>query len=450
MSSYVPTADDPSCMLECGCVDIGNILGDLSVRDVNECVPRRQRYFLERADAQSKRLWFLWSEGGGRGEEFRCGCWGGCAFYDSCVQRSQPQEKDTSVVYAPPFLLSESLKSETGPSAHRVLGLHNLRRTLPTLCVKNLDCVRLLHQGLLEHYDLRYSQEPQVRQSSATASGREEGGALESQVSADRSSVTSEGSFHSARSSLTSLAEDEFASIPSVNEAGLSDLRPPFPPDARRTRHRKTRSVVSHDIKSTTSTHGGKEGTDPSATPPIYHSHDTADALKDLVPSQLYKPVALYIPLKTERADKHSDTKRRSDGHRHHRRQLSHESPLISYRAENMDTQSLRTPQPSISGAASPAVLSSQQSLRHTSDVRHGLRVQIPILMPLSAGSLPAMVRRGGRTPVKRRRAGHWHDGMSGDEQLDEANLAKFSFSLYVNGKATAMLSPPLLNFVNR
>lgn len=444
VSSYAPSCTDPSCMLECGNLDIGNIQGDLGVREDGECVPHRQRWFLEKADFRSKRLWFLWRESDEGGEEMRCGCCGGCVFLDGCIQRQQPKEKRESAVYAPLELRAESLKSETGPSVARQLGLLNLRTTLPNLCVKDLDCLLYLHRELLDHYDLRYS--------GGQDTGTETGGGhreLEAQVSIGASSVTTNASDESFKSALSSPWDDEYASVPDVSEIGLPGYLPSLPSEGKRSRHRKTKSAASHELKFTMSSSQGKEGTD-SSTVLFYDPLNSAGAFKGLVPAQLYRPVVLYAPLKKGRRED-KQLKRRSDGHRRHRRQLSHESPLTTHRADAGEAQAQLTPKLPTLGGASPTWPSSQQSLLSAGD-RNALRVWFPILTPLSVGSLPTMVSRGRkeRSPRKKQRAAHWRDNWSGDGRLDERKLAKFSLSVCVNGDATAVLSPPLLSFVDR
>ncbi len=439
-------------MLECGSLDVGNVQGDLNLREVEECVPRRQRYFLERADTRSKRLWFLWKEEegeGGKNGGVRCGCCGGCVFHDGCIQREQPKDKSESVVYTAPTHLVEALKSEASPAIHKLLGLQSLRRTLPSLCVRDLDCVQYLHHGLLGHYELRYGGEPSIQQrSSAAAKEVSEHGKVDAQESSSVG-TNSDGSFVSARSSLTSLLEhsENFVSIPNMNEVGVPDYGSSLPPEGKR-RHRKARS---HDLKSMSSAAGGKEGTD-SATVLFYDPLNSASAFKGLVPAQLYRPAVLYVPLKKGKSEnRRREAERKSNDHHHHRRQHSHGSPLIARQVDSADTQSLPIPPTQTSGGASPVVFHSQSS-QNPSEHRDAFRIRVPILSPLSGGNLPAMVprNRGGKLPTKRRRMGHWRDDRTGDDQTDEKKLAKVSLSVCVNGTAIAVLSPPLLNFVDR
>lgn len=139
---------DPCHMLEVGHLDVGNIQGDLHLREQLECVPERQLAFLERADASTKRLWFLWRDKTSS-DVALCGCCGGCLFLDGSIERQLPKEKIQSAVYCQLF---PSLHDST---LSRHLGLQPLKKALLLSKACEVDCIRSIHRGLLEHYSLR-------------------------------------------------------------------------------------------------------------------------------------------------------------------------------------------------------------------------------------------------------------------------------------------------------
>lgn len=147
-TSYVPLTSDPCHMLEVGHLDVGNIQGDLHLREQLECVPERQLAFLERADASTKRLWFLWRDKAST-DVALCGCCGGCLFLDGSIERQLPKEKIQSAVYCQLF---PSLHDNT---LSRHLGLQPLKKALLLSKACEVDCIRNIHRGLLEHYNLR-------------------------------------------------------------------------------------------------------------------------------------------------------------------------------------------------------------------------------------------------------------------------------------------------------
>ena len=129
-------------------MDVGNIQGDLHLREQLECVPERQLAFLERADASTRRLWFLWRDKTSS-DVALCGCCGGCLFLDGSVERQLPKEKIQSAVYCQLF---PSLHDNT---LSRHLGLQPLKKALLLSKACEVDCIRSIHRGLLEHYNLR-------------------------------------------------------------------------------------------------------------------------------------------------------------------------------------------------------------------------------------------------------------------------------------------------------
>ena len=97
------STQDSSVLLECGCIDVGTIHGDIVLREPHEANEERQRYFLRRADQNARRLWFLWNK------DFSCGCCGGCQFLDGAIQRSE--DFSSSEQYSRYFSISSDQQS---------------------------------------------------------------------------------------------------------------------------------------------------------------------------------------------------------------------------------------------------------------------------------------------------------------------------------------------------
>ena len=296
-SCYAPTQQDPSCLLECGTLDVGNIQGDLTLREVFECVPARQLEFLRKADDRTRRLWFLWSEDSS--QEVRCGCCGGCVFLDSSVERLPIREKLESSVYTsqPPISSSSALGKQTDSvTSSMVQALHSLKRSLANSGVKEVECVESIHKGLLEHYSMRYSQFPGVELRAAKDDER-----LTPSTETNRHSYISDGSFVSAHASLTSLLETEeeqFVSMENIDETGLTSKAGSEERNAS-TRHKKKPSALSVDLKAMAATGKGTEEVDGSFTDPL----STTDTYKDLMAGQTLKSVVLHIPFKKKKPE---------------------------------------------------------------------------------------------------------------------------------------------------
>ena len=129
-------------------MDIGKIQGDLHLREQLECIPERQLAFLERADASTRRLWFLRRDK--RSSDVAlCGCCKGCVFFDGSIKRQLPKEKIQSAVYGQLF---PSLHDNT---LSRHLGLQPLKKALLLSKASEVDCIHNIHGGLLERYSLR-------------------------------------------------------------------------------------------------------------------------------------------------------------------------------------------------------------------------------------------------------------------------------------------------------
>ena len=451
-------------MLECGVIDVGNVQGDLNLREKEECVPRRQREFLKLADARTKRLWFLWrdedgSEGTGTGrkglkDEFRCGCCGGCPFLGGIIERQLPRDKLHSVAYVS-GLSADSPERPEKPepgsgSTYKSLGLQALRKVLPGFSIKELDCIQYIHQGLLEHYGVRYGR-PNIVSCKYTEDRQDDQCVSESVESspvtvvplADSSrnpskvSLLSDGSFVSARSSLNGSDEDQFVSLENLNETGLGRASPYL--EARKIRHRKKPSALSHELKAMISSQG-KDSVDAPFYDPLANS-----AYKDVVASYSYKGAVLYVPLKKRKADLDGGKKTEPQ---HDRRQRLHREKEVSSspsltRAEIHADMSLSS-RDTLSLVSAP-LARKQLSGQATQVSKEALRLRVPVLVPLSERCVPSVILKGSDRGTKERR--HRADYA---EETDENKLAVVSLSLSVNGKLSATISPPFLSFIER
>lgn len=256
-----PVTGDTRRLFEAGRVDVGLVQGDIALREPKDCVPQRQLAFLRRADTATRRLWFLWDEGAKNhshgGVALSCGCWGGCQFLDGSIQRCPPQSTTTSAVYA-------TVPSEKTGTLSWTFALHSLKKTLQSVCFRDLACTQLIHKGLLDYYDKRY---PSVGEASPCQPSA--GSDNESFVSA-RASPGNSGSQSDT---------NEFYSLENVNEAGLEGHSLP--------------EQLWRKPRSSTETAGMKN-----EVHTLFHMLAEEDTLHPLLPSYVYRCIPFYISTK--------------------------------------------------------------------------------------------------------------------------------------------------------
>ena len=454
-TSYTTASSMPNlgCLLECGLLDIGNIQGDLSLREIKDCVPQRQLEFLKKADHKSRRLWFLWHEVEEReGEvvlrdEFRCGCCGGCVFLDGCVERQPPRVKLDSTVYTAQLSHSSSTKMEASTlpgTLSRSLALQSLKKTLPTLSVTEIECVSRIHQGLLDHYDQKYSKPVII--GDIPASNPQETLDISRPIS-----VVSDSTFVSARSSLTSLVEDDkFLSMEDIDKAGLYGLPAGLSlGDGRKSKHQKKGKSVAGS--------GAEEGGMESVDALLFA--DPLVPYQDLVASQIYKPTLLHVPLKKKKQSE-NETKPTSASESlqpplKHQKFIDRGVSLVTQVEIHRETKpaesqtSARGYPPEVSARDQPSEAVPQPPVSTLRRPRNALRLLVPDMLPLSPGCVPAVVQKEtGRSTERRRRK--WLKGEDDSGGPDETKMAMFSLSIAVNGSLTLTISPPLLGFVER
>ena len=421
-TNYVPLSSDPALILEAGALDIGNIQGDLKLREILECVPERQLVFLKKADERTRRLWFLWRKDTNAAP---CGCCGGCPFLDHPIERRPARGKLESAVYRPQF---PTHSNEAGGTFSRFLGLQALKHALLTCAIKETNCMNAIHHGLLRHYELRYGKaldttdSPPLVQTSSNEQQQ-----ISDPARLSIYSQTSDSSFVSARSSLTSLTDEEFMSIENINEVGLGGMTVV----GGQTRHRKKPSALSIDFKAIPSinnndTTDGGEGYDPLAYTQEY---------KEVLPSQTIRSVMLNVPLK-----KRVETTKDSDKNT---LQPSH-PPLIKQRSAPEPKSYLR--QPSRDHPRNlPIPFQSTPVGPHSDIPMESFNLCVPLANPFSAGFIPSVVRKGSSRPRERRR-----HGLHEPPQEDKEKLATVSLSVIVSENISVTVSPPLLDFVEK
>lgn len=182
-SVYIPLPGETKRLAEVGRIDLGLVQADMNVHKPEDCVPLRQRAFLKRADMVSRRLWFLWNEDS---NSLDCGCCGGCQFLNGHISRSS----------APSTIHYKHEKT-----LPQISSLQSLKKSLQTLCIRDIECSQLLHSGLQEYYD---------GSSDLSSQHISPGSDTESFVSAQASLLSS------------NLSDtNKFYSLENVNEAGL-------------------------------------------------------------------------------------------------------------------------------------------------------------------------------------------------------------------------------------
>ena len=241
-------------------------------------------------------------------------------------------------------------------------------------------------------------------------------------------SLTSDGSFVSARSSLTSFVEDDqFVSLQNINEAGIEGVAS----TSGWSKHRKRPSADLRPLLI-----------------PIKDEPDTAETEERgdnranytrVVPSQTLRPVTLLVPLrKQEKAS--SENELHPPMHPTVFRMRS--APEVAsagaspyhriYSHSNVDQKS----QPTLA-------LSRGSCL----DPKNSLKLVIPVLRAHSRGCIPAVVRKDSARPKERKRRGRF--SLEGGEG-DKSKLSTVSLGVHINGRLCLSLSPIVMSFFDK
>ena len=275
---------------------------------------------------------------------------------------------------------------------------------------------------------LRYGVKVEV-QSSVEASPRE--------VSSDSRqsvSLTSDGSFVSARSSLTSfLEEEQFMSIPNINEVGVAASGwslegVPTP------KHKKKPSADLRPLLIPTK--------DEPDTAEMEEKDDRAD-YDDILPSQTLRPVTLLVPLQKKGGRAGSDSELRPPIHPAVFRMRS--APEVAsagsspyhrlYSHANIDQKN------------HPTLTIGRSSFL---DPKNSLKLVIPVLRSHSSGCVPAVVHRDSARPRERKRRGRFSPVPDGDGEGDESKLSTVSLGVHINGRINLSLTPLMISFFDK
>lgn len=380
-TGLVPDPQEPSRYLKVGLLDLSPVQGDLCLREPMDCVPERQLGFLRKADDQTRRLWFLWRDGDAI---WQCGCCGGCLFMQGPLARKPIIARSESAVYRPHFSPLTSVP--------RHLGLQGLNEKLQVLGVSELECLWVLHRGLLAHYQARYADTAAVHTPLFPPQ-------QDNRSSPPLSAYSDDAPFVSARSSFTSLLAEDYKSCEVPAEVLFISPN---------TRHKKKPSNLSVDMRA------------------IEEGPDSCDGLhagyQGVVGSQYLQAATLQIP-PHKPPDGHTSldhTPSVGVGHYkvHHRQSASDTSYMIGGR--HTPDASVPCPTP--------------------------FHVYVPCLTQESAGSLPTLTQKSSTHTLERRRRFNLRPVVSDGEEA--AEMAKFSLSMRLSGSNTALLSPPFLSVI--
>ena len=366
-----------------------------------DCVPQRQKDFLRKADAHSKRLWFVWGEEReGEGEELACGCCGGCQFLDGCIQRLPPQPPSSCAVYVSELFLPPASSSTN--TFTKALGLHSLRKALQSAHVKELSCLQRIHRGLLGFYEKRY---PPVTGNAAV-------GRPTSFIGSDSESFVSALASQEA-SDTDAPASDtgEYYSLENVNEAGLEGHTVP---EQLRKRPRKSDAATKQ------------------STPTLLDVM-SEDSVISVLPTHCNR--FLTLPVRTRRPQ---------SGHRpEHQRQVS-------------DSECLLQPKKKVSHqrmfSAGQVLLEQQQQVGSSTPLhpppspfnqhqQSCLVLRIPLVLPLSAGTLPRLSLATTAVPVRPRPT------LASEEEPPQSTV---SVAVTLEGGLSLTLSPHVEHIITR
>ena len=284
-------------------------------------------------------------------------------------------------------------------------------------------------------HNLRYGTRVEV-QNSMEASPQEA-----SSDSRQSLSLTSDGSFVSARSSLTSfLDDDQFVSLQNINEAGMEGVAPGgwslegVAATGGWNKHRKKPSVDLRPLFIATkdAEPDGEAG----------EGEDNHADYGGVLPSQSLRLITLPVPLK-KKGRAGSDSELRPPVHPAVVRMRSapesasaNSSPYHRiYSHSNVDPKG----QPALAIGGRGSFL----------DPKNSLKLVIPVLRTHSNGCVPAVVQRDSARPRERKRRGRFsptHEEGEGDE----SKLSTVSLGVHINGRLSLSLTPLMISFLDK
>jgi hypothetical protein len=382
-SVCMPMSGGTSRMLEVGRVEMGLIEGDIALQEPKDCVPERQRTFLRRADAATRRLWFLWDTSGGTG--LGCGCCGGCQFLDGSISPRPPRPSTTCAGDTADHLLP----SQKAGALAEAFGLHSLKTSLQSVCIRDVACPQLIHTGLLGYYNKCYEGEASPSQTLI-------GSDTESYVSA-RASPSDSGSLSNT---------NEFYSLENVNEAGLEGQT--------LLQWRRPKSKLEGD-----SATAGKQR---EARPLLVEE----DPLHPFLPSYVYQTIPIYVSIKTPTPQCKALRERHT-----HRRQHS-DGQFFGRRPHHMRTAS------EVPHTTSPSTPQAPPSCQHQAG-DHSILLWLPFLVLERRGNLPSWSTSTSRE--KKKAANRPRSDEHQPQFLVGVNIS-------VSGSVSATLSPSSTHIV--
>ncbi len=265
-------------------------------------------------------------------------------------------------------------------------------------------------------------------QSSVEVSPRE--GSSESRQSV---SLTSDGSFVSARSSLTSfLEEEQFMSIPNINEVGVAASGWSLE-GIPATKHRKKPSADLRPLLIPT-----KDEPDTAETE---ERNDRAE-YNDVLPSQTLRPVTLLVPLRKKGGRAGSDSELRPPIHPAVFRMRS--APEVASASAGSSPYHRLYSHTNIDQKSHP--------LGRTSflDPKNSLKLVIPVLRSHSSGCVPAVVHRDSARPRERKKRGRFSPAPDEEGEGDKSKLSTVSLGVHINGKISLSLTPLMISFFDK
>lgn len=255
-------------------------------------------------------------------------------------------------------------------------------------------------------------------------------------------SLTSDGSFVSARSSLTSFIEEEqFVSLQNINEAGVESVAAGgwslegIPAAGGWSKHRKKPSADLRPLLIPTK--------DEPDTAEAEDGEDNEADYSNILPSQILRPVTLLVPLMKKGGRAGSDSELRPPVHPAIGRMRSAPEVVSAgsspYHRLYSHTNINQKNQPTLTIVRGSFL-----------DPKNSLKLVIPVLRTHSSGCVPAVVHRDSARPKERKRRGRFSPTPDGDGDGDESKLSTVSLGVHINGKISISLTPLILNFFDK
>ena len=248
-------------------------------------------------------------------------------------------------------------------------------------------------------------------------------------------SLTSDGSFVSARSSLTSfLEEEQFVSMQNIDQVGVaaggrSLEGMPTP------KHKKKPSADLRPLLVPT-----KDEPDAAETDDL----DDCTEYSDILPSQTLRPVTLLVPLRKKEGRAGSDSELRPPPVHPAVFRMRSAPEVASAGSSPFHRLYSHT---HVDQKSQPTLTIARGSFM---DPKNSLKLVIPVLRSQSSGCVPAVVHRDSARPRERKRRGRFSPAPDGEEERDESKLSTVSLGIHINGRVSLSLTPLIINFFDK